>query len=57
MTRAPLPWTARLAAALLTVPCNDGLDLIEVVDVAVELLRIASERATERRSPLGAPNA
>jgi hypothetical protein len=57
MTRAPLPWTSRHAAALLTVLCDDGLDLVEVVDVAEELRRIASERATERRPPFGAPKA
>jgi hypothetical protein len=55
MSRAPLPWTSRLAAALLTVLCNDGLDLIEVADVAGELLRIASERATARSPSLGVP--
>jgi hypothetical protein len=39
----------RFAETLVAVLEEDGLDLVGVVDVAQELLRIAGERALEYR--------
>jgi len=51
--RSPLPRTIRRAEALVAHLAAEDLDHVELVDVLGEALRVASERATERRQ-LGA---
>jgi hypothetical protein len=48
-TKAPVPWRLELASVLAAVLLEDGLDLIDVADLAGEMLRIVGERAIERR--------
>jgi hypothetical protein len=47
--RAPLPSKTELAEALVRVFVEDGLDLLEVVELAGEFFRIAGELLIERR--------